>query len=61
MDCPLLVLWGQSGAMHPLYDVLATWRERATDVRGKALSGGHWLPEQQPDEVYTELRQFLAP
>jgi haloacetate dehalogenase len=61
VECPLLALWGRSGAMHPLYDVLATWRERATDVRGKALSGGHWLPEQQPDEVYTELRQFLAP
>jgi len=58
--CPLLVLWGKKGAMDTLYDVLATWKERASTVRGKALGSGHWLPEQQPDEVYAELRAFLA-
>jgi haloacetate dehalogenase len=58
--CPLLVLWGQYAAMHPLYDVLATWRERASDVRGKALPGGHWLPEQLPEQLLAELTAFLA-
>ena len=57
--CPLLVLWGDRGAMHGLYDVLATWRERAKDVRGFALPGGHWLPEQVPDETYAALRSFF--
>jgi len=60
VSCPLLVLWGEHGAMHRLYDVLATWRERASDVRGKALPGGHWLPEQVPSLVYDELISFLA-
>jgi haloacetate dehalogenase len=57
--CPLLVLWGEHGAMHRLYDVLGTWRERATDVRGKSLPGGHWLPEQVPALLYDELNSFL--
>jgi haloacetate dehalogenase len=58
--CPVLVLWGEYAAMHPLYDVLATWRERASDVRGKALPGGHWLPEELPEQVLAELRAFLG-
>lgn len=57
--CPLQVLWGEHGAMHRLYDVLETWRDRAVDIRGKGLPGGHWLPEQIPDIVYNELISFL--
>jgi haloacetate dehalogenase len=57
--CPLLVLWGRKGAMHALYDVLASWRERAAEVRGQALDCGHWMPEELPDEVYAQLRDFL--
>jgi len=60
IECPVLVLWGERGAMHSLYDVLATWRERATDIRGTALPGGHWLPEQVPDETYAALHSFLT-
>jgi|HigsolmetaAR201D_1030396.scaffolds.fasta_scaffold00729_2 haloacetate dehalogenase len=60
IECPLLALWGAKGAMQQLYDVLATWRERATNVSGKALPGGHWLPEEVPNEVYEELRSFLS-
>ncbi len=57
--CPLLALWGAHGAMEPLYDVLATWRERAEQASGRALVGGHWLPEQMPDALATELLAFL--
>lgn len=60
VQCPLLVIWGAQGAMDPLYDVLATWRERASDVRGRSLPGGHWLPEQLPDELTAELLPFLS-
>jgi haloacetate dehalogenase len=60
IKCPLLVLWAKNGAMHRLYDVLATWKERASDVRGRALPGGHFLPEQLPDQLHAELRAFLA-
>ena len=61
IDCPVLVLWGERGAMHLLYDVAQTWRERATLVYARALPAGHWLPEECPDEVSAALREFLSP
>ena len=35
------------------------WREHATDVRGKALPAGHFLPEEVPDATLAELNAFL--
>lgn len=58
--CPLLVLWGGKGFVARQYDVLATWRERAADVRGQALPCGHFLPEEAPDETYAALAAFFA-
>jgi haloacetate dehalogenase len=60
VQCPVLVLWGQRGAMHHLFDVLDTWRERAATVYGKALPAGHWLPEECPVEVSAALLEFLS-
>jgi haloacetate dehalogenase len=59
IECPLLTLWGEKGAMQQLYDVPATWRERANNVSGKGLPGGHWLPEEVPQDVHRELLTFL--
>ncbi len=59
ITCPLLALWGASGVMEQLYDVLAMWRQRAVHVQGKPMPGGHWLPEQRPNELYAELLAFL--
>jgi haloacetate dehalogenase len=58
--CPLLVLWGEKGLMERHYDVLATWRERASDVRGRAIPCGHFLAEEAPAETLAELRRFFA-
>ncbi len=60
VTCPLLVLWSAQGFVGRRYDVLETWRERATNVRGKALPGGHFLPEEAPEETYEALHEFLA-
>ncbi|OLC76599.1 MAG: hypothetical protein AUH72_18625 [Acidobacteria bacterium 13_1_40CM_4_65_8] len=59
VKCPLLVLWGERGTVGRLYDVMKIWREHATDVRGKALPGGHFLPEEVPDATLAELLPFL--
>ncbi len=59
IQCPVLVLWGSKGAMGLLYDVLAAWQEKALTVRGKAFDGGHWLPEQFPEDVSAELISFF--
>jgi haloacetate dehalogenase len=60
IECPVLALWGGRGALPGWYDVLAVWREWADDVRGLALDCGHFLPEEAPEETYSELRAFLA-
>lgn len=60
VQAPLLALWGAKGTVGALYDVLATWREKASDVRGRALDCGHTLQEEAPDEVLAELLEFLA-
>jgi haloacetate dehalogenase len=56
---PLLALWGDRAPMHRLFDVAATWRERATNVTGKALPGTHYFAEEIPDVVANELREFF--
>jgi haloacetate dehalogenase len=56
---PLLALWGARGTVGTLYDVLATWREKARDVRGRALDCGHCLQEERPEETLAELLAFL--
>lgn len=60
LDCPLLVLWGQNGVIEKCFDALALWRERASDVRGHALPGGHYLAEECPDLVADELERFFG-
>ena len=59
--CPVQVLWADRGALPAFYgDVLAIWRDWATDVRGRAVDASHFLVEDRPDEVAAELLAFLA-
>jgi haloacetate dehalogenase len=60
LQCPLLVLWGERGLMERHYDVPATWRERAVDVRGRKLACGHFPAEEKPEETLTELLSFFS-
>ena len=59
LKMPLLALWGKHGVIAALFDCLADWREVATDVRGKALPCGHFIPEESPGELLLELRRFF--
>jgi haloacetate dehalogenase len=60
VECPLLVLWGADSVVGRHYDVLAAWREKARDVYGVALPGGHFLPEEAPADTLAQLLAFLA-
>jgi haloacetate dehalogenase len=60
LGMPLLALWGRQGVIAALFDCLADWREVASDVRGRALQCGHFIPEEKPKELLAELRRFLA-
>lgn len=58
--CPLLTIWGEFGKMHGMFDVLATWRAKGEDVRGHPLPCGHFIPEEAPEALLTDLRKFLS-
>ena len=66
LTCPVLLLWGSNMVKRPGWqtgaslDMLTVWRDRAVDVRGKALDCGHFLPEELPEEMTVELLAFLA-
>lgn len=66
LTCPMLVLWGSDTTKRPGWqtgsslDMPEVWRQRATEVKGKALNCGHFLPEEQPEQVLDELLRFLA-
>jgi haloacetate dehalogenase len=60
IEAPLLALWGSQGTVGELYDVPATWREKATLVEGKALDCGHALQEEAPEACAAALLEFLG-
>jgi len=59
VECPLLVVWGERGAMHRLYDVPATWRDRALHVTARSVDCGHFVPEEAPGQMIEILTAFL--
>jgi haloacetate dehalogenase len=60
INCPVLALWAEKGAMHRQYKVLDTWKERASNVAGKALPSSHFIAEEIPDTLLSELGNFLS-
>lgn len=59
ITCPVLVLWGEKGALPNWYDVLDVWQDWADDVTGRGIDCGHYLAEEAPEETYEEIRKFL--
>ena len=57
--CPVLAIWGEFGKMHSLFDVIATWKEKADHVEGRPYPCGHFIPEELPAELVDDLRGFL--
>ncbi|MDA7424146.1 alpha/beta fold hydrolase [Thalassococcus lentus] len=60
VDCPALVLYGAEGAMAKAMDVAATWAPRLTNMRHSAIPGGHFFPDQSPEQTVQALRPFLV-
>ena len=57
---PLLALWGARGVVGQLYNVLETWRAKATNVSGQSLDCGHVPQEERPAETAQALIDFLT-
>jgi haloacetate dehalogenase len=64
IDCSVLALWSRSGALETWYSdeggPLALWREWAKDVEGEAVSGGHFFPEEEPEQTAELLGRFFG-
>jgi haloacetate dehalogenase len=59
ITCPMLALWGANGAVGRNFDVLASWRDWADDVRGGAVPGGHYIPEEAPEALLAQVVTHL--
>jgi haloacetate dehalogenase len=60
ISCPVLVLWGERGVWPRMYDVVETWKERASSVAGKQVPTGHFIAEENPQALLAELNGFLT-
>jgi haloacetate dehalogenase len=61
IEAPLRVLWGEHGVIHHLWKPLEAWQAKARGVvTGRALPTGHYIPEQAPDALVTEMLDFFA-
>ncbi len=62
--CPLLALWSATGALDTWYaddgGPLGLWRAWGDDVRGHAIDGGHFFPEERPEQTAHALGEFFA-
>jgi haloacetate dehalogenase len=64
ITCPMLHLWAAGGPLDTFYEkdggALGIWRNWADNVQGRAVSGGHFFPEENPDETAQLLSKFLS-
>ena len=64
IECPMLHLWAEGGWLDTYYandgGALGIWRRWAPHVQGQALKGGHFFPEENPDETAVLVKQFLS-
>ncbi len=63
ITCPVLALWSDRGPLGQWYSEVGgptgIWQAWADDVRGFPLAGGHFFPEEIPQETAAALSSFL--
>jgi haloacetate dehalogenase len=60
IKAPVLVLWAAKNVIGKLWNVLDIWRQHAeAPVEARALESGHFLAEEQPEEVLQEFLRFF--
>ena len=59
IDCPTLILWGKNSLVGKNFEPLRVWKKYIKNLSGKALNGGHYLPEEKPYQVASQILNFL--
>ncbi len=59
LSMPIRVLWARSGTIDRCFDPLALWKERANNVTGSAVDATHYMAEEIPDVITSELVAFF--
>lgn len=60
LNIPLKVLWGEHGLVNKCFKPLNDWKQVANVVDGSAVPSGHYIPEEIPDRLLTEAKEFFA-
>jgi haloacetate dehalogenase len=61
IEAPVLALWGAKGTVGKLWNILEVWGQHANaPAQGRALDSGHYLAEEQPEEVLQEFLRFFS-
>src|SRR5580698_980238 len=64
IGCPMLHLWAEGGPLDSFYakdgGPLGIWRQWAPRAHGQAMKGGHFFPEENPDDTAVLVKQFLS-
>ncbi|KAL2820633.1 Alpha/Beta hydrolase protein [Aspergillus granulosus] len=59
IQVPILAVWGGKGLPASGGSLLDVWNEYASDVTGKGLDCGHFIPEEDPKGLADEILKFL--
>ncbi|AJG17625.1 alpha/beta fold hydrolase [Cupriavidus basilensis] len=60
LACPLRVLWGEHGVVARCFEPLSLWQEVASEVSGRAVPCGHYIPEEAPAVLQEEMLGFFC-
>jgi haloacetate dehalogenase len=64
IECPTLHLWAAGGPLDTFYakdgGPLGIWKQWAPQARGQAMKGGHFFPEENPDDTVVLVKRFLS-
>ncbi|EFH88241.1 alpha/beta hydrolase fold protein [Ktedonobacter racemifer DSM 44963] len=64
ITCPMLHLWAEDGPLDTFYTKeggpLGIWRQWAPQAQGQAMKGGHFFPEENPDDTADIVKRFLS-
>lgn len=60
ITCPVRVLWGERGVVHKLFTPVADWQAKsASAVTGRPTPTGHYIPEEAPELLASEMNSFF--